>query len=208
MKRIPNRQDERGTTVAEFAMVALLFFTLIFGIIEFGRLLYTHNALADATRRGARYAVLHPGLTNAHEDAVKNEVVYGSKATYDDDGNPTSAPLISGLTTSMVEVTFEGEDLDGDPDTPASSFGSNLGTATVKIVGYSFNLSIPVIGRPVALGDYSTTLSAESAGEVPADVTASEPTPESTPEPSPAPTSEPTPEPTPEPTSEPTPAAP
>jgi hypothetical protein len=167
MRNVELRQNERGTTVAEFAMVALIFFILIFGIIEFGRLLYTHNALADATRRGARYAVLHPGITAADKTKVKNEVVYGKNGTFDDDGNPISAPLISGLTREMVDVSFEGEDLDGNPDTPPSSFGSNLGRATVKIVGYNFNLSIPVVGRPVAMPDYSTTLSAESAGEVP-----------------------------------------
>lgn len=153
-------------------MVALLFFTLVFGIIEFGRMLYTHNALADATRRGARYAVLHPGSAAA---AVKNEVVYGSNATFDVNGNPTSAPLISGLTTTMVEVTYEGEDLDNDPDTEPTSFGSNLGTATVKINGYSFNLSIPVIGRSVPMPDYATSLSAESAGQIPKDITVSTP---------------------------------
>lgn len=206
MKKIQVRKNERGTSVAEFAMVALIFFILIFGIIEFGRLLYTHNALADATRRGARYAVLHPGITDEHKTAVKNEVVYGPKATFDDDGNPTSAPLISGLTTSMVDVTFEGEDLDGDPTTAPSSFGSNLGTATVKIVGYSFNLSIPVVGRPVLLPDYLTTLSAESAGEIPKDITAPSPAPTPpTPEPSPEPTGEPTPPPDPAPTPEATP---
>jgi len=164
-----HRRGERGTSVAEFAMVAMLFFTLIFGIIEFGRMLYTHNALADATRRGARYAVLHPG-TDA--TAVKNQVVYGSNATFDKDGNPTSPPLIAGLTADMVDVTYEGEDTDGDPDTPPTSFGSNLGTATVKINGYSFNLSIPLVGRSVPMGDYATSLSAESAGEIPADITA------------------------------------
>src|SRR5215211_989915 len=112
MKMHLDRRGERGTSVAEFAMVAMLFFTLIFGIIEFGRMLYTHNALADATRRGARYAVLHPGTDAA---AVKTEVVYGSNATFDTAGNPTSPALISGLTTAMVDVTYEGEDLDGDP---------------------------------------------------------------------------------------------
>jgi hypothetical protein len=72
----------------------------------------------------------------------------------------------------MVDVAYEGEDLDGDPDTAPSSFGSNLGTATVKIQNYSFNLSIPLIGRSVPMPDYATTLSAESAGQIPADITA------------------------------------
>ena len=54
-----NRTGERGTTMAEFAIISVVFFMIIFGIIEFGRLFYIHNALTDAARRGARYAVLH-----------------------------------------------------------------------------------------------------------------------------------------------------
>ncbi len=148
-------------------MVALLFFTLIFGIIEFGRLLYTHNALTDATRRGARFAAINK---ESDKDKVINHIVYGPNATYDVDGNPMSAPLINGLTTDMVNVAHEGADLDGVPDTLESNFGSNLGSTTVQIEGYKFNLSIPVIGRELDLPTYTTTLTAESAGEVPADI--------------------------------------
>lgn len=166
MKISHHRHSERGTTVAEFAVVALIFFTLIIGIIEFGRLLYTHNALTDATRRGARYAVLHK---EADVTAVKNEVVYGANITTDLKGNITSPPLINGLTTDMVEVTYTGVDKDGDPATTDdfTAFGTNLGTATVKIKDYQFFLSIPVIGRNLTLPTYETTLTAESAGEIP-----------------------------------------
>ena len=160
MKSFDRRKTERGTTIAEFAVVALLFFTIIFGIIEFGRLLYTHNALTDATRRGARFASLHDGTSEA---AVKNEVVYGSKATYDEEGNPTSSPVINGLTTDMVQVTYLGVPLDATGET-TTNYGTNLGTATVKIDGYTFDLLIPIIGRRLTLPAYSTTLTAESAG--------------------------------------------
>ena len=173
MKTLNHRHNEKGATVAEFAVVALLFFTLIFAIIEFGRLLYTHNALTDATRRGARFAVLHPGLTDGDKQAVRNFVVYGPDVTFDGAGNPNKEPLINDLTPDMVEVDYVGVDLDGDPATPGTTnFGTNLGTATVKIENYQFNLSIPVIGRPLTLPEYSTTLTAESAGEEPADIVA------------------------------------
>lgn len=164
------RHGEKGTTVAEFAVVALVFFMIIIGIIEFGRLLYTHNALTDATRRGARFAVINKGLTTADKDKVVNHVIYGVNATYDVDGNPTSSPLINDLAPEMVKVEYEGADLDGDPDTPPSNFGSNLGTATVSIEGYQFDLLIPVVGRQLNLPTYTTTLIAESAGEVPDDI--------------------------------------
>src|SRR6185436_5393526 len=74
MSRRVSNHGERGSTMAEFAVVALVFFTMIVGIIEFGRLLYTHNALTDATRRGARYAVLHSSASTA---CVERVVVYG-----------------------------------------------------------------------------------------------------------------------------------
>ena len=169
MKSLNHRHNERGATIAELAVVALLFFTIIFGIIEFGRLIYTHNALTDATRRGARYAVLHNGLSDADKTKVKNYVCYGNdKPALDASGNPTAPLLVNGLTPDKVTVEFDGIDKDGDPATPEkTAFGSNLGTATVKIENYEFNLSIPVIGRVLTLPTYETTLTAESAGEIP-----------------------------------------
>lgn len=166
--RLSVRKNERGASVAEFAIVALTFFTLIIGIIEFGRLLYTHNALTDATRRGARYAAINK---QTDEAKVIDLVVYGPNVTYDPDtGDPTSAPLIPGLTTDMVEVDHEGADLDGVPATLESGYGTNLGTATVRIEGYQFQLLIPVVGRQLDLGTYETILTAESAGEDPDDI--------------------------------------
>lgn len=164
VKTLNHRKNERGTTIAEFAVVALLFFTILFGIIEFGRLLYTHNALTDATRKGARYASIHHGASDADHLAVKNYVVYGANATYDAKGNPTSPALIAGLTPDMVTVDFDGPDA-------KTAYGSNLGSATVSIENYQFNLSIPVIGRTLTLPTYTTTSMAESAGEEPADIT-------------------------------------
>ena len=155
------RKNERGTTIAEFAVVALIFFVIIFGIIEFGRLLYTHNALTDATRRGARFAALHK---ESEELLVKREVVYGSRGTFDVDGNPQTAPLINGLTMDMVEVGYLGKPLNEDGSL-RTNYGTNLGTATVTINDYQFDLLIPVIGRRLTLPTYSTTLTAESAGE-------------------------------------------
>ena len=153
---------ERGSTVVEVAMAAMVFFVMIFGIIEFGRLMYTHNALTDAARRGARYAVLHP----ENAPCVEEVVVYGESHIDPDTCTPTGSPLINGLTTANVAVTYTGADLDGDPDSP-NPWGTNLGTATVNIQNYNFDLSIPLIGRTINMPDYSTTLPSESAGTEP-----------------------------------------
>lgn len=150
--------NQRGSTVAEFAIVAGLFFMIIFGIIEFGRLLYTHNALTDATRRGARYAVLHA----ENVTCVQNVVIYGESNINPSTCAPNGPPLINGLTDANVVVTYQGS--------APNAYGMNIGTATVTIQQYTFNLSIPFFRQGLAMPKYTTTLTAESAGFIPDDI--------------------------------------
>ncbi len=63
MRKI-NKNKERGASLVEFSIAATVFLTVMFGVIEFGRALWTHNALADAARKGARYAVVNPQVGN------------------------------------------------------------------------------------------------------------------------------------------------
>jgi hypothetical protein len=49
----------RGQALVEFALVAPIFFLLLLGIIEAGRFIYHYQVLNDATRAGARYAIIH-----------------------------------------------------------------------------------------------------------------------------------------------------
>ena len=44
--------------MVEFAIVAVVFFMLLLGIMDFGRMLFQWNAAAEATRWGARVAVV------------------------------------------------------------------------------------------------------------------------------------------------------
>jgi Flp pilus assembly protein TadG len=165
-RRVTNK-TERGTTMAEFALIAAVFFMIIFAIIEFGRLFYTHNALTDAARRGARYAALHKEVD---VDCVKNVVVYGETHVNASTCAPTGPALINGLTTTKVSVTYQGADDDNNPSTPPTSYGSNLGTVTVSITNYMFNLSIPFARQTLTMPKYTTTLTAESAGEEPSPI--------------------------------------
>jgi len=154
MRARSNRRNERGASIAEFSVVALFFFMIIFGIIEFGRLLYIHNALTDASRRGARYAALHA----LNDPCVPNAIIYGESHINQTTCVPSGPPLINGLTSANIVVTYQG------------SFGMNIGTATVKIQNYTFNLSIPLINRTLTMPAYTTTLPAESAGVIPPDI--------------------------------------
>jgi Flp pilus assembly protein TadG len=51
-------RDENGTSVVEFAIIAPLLFVILFGIIEFGILLYDKAMLTNASREGARAGIV------------------------------------------------------------------------------------------------------------------------------------------------------
>ncbi len=50
---------QRGQAIVEFALAASVALTLIFGIIDFGRGLYTYDLVSQAARVGTRYAIVH-----------------------------------------------------------------------------------------------------------------------------------------------------
>ena len=58
-----NLRLENGAAIVEFAIIAVVFLTLLLGIMDFGRMLFTWNAAAEATRWGARVAVVCDKLT-------------------------------------------------------------------------------------------------------------------------------------------------
>ncbi len=57
------RNTTRGQAMVEFALVAPLFFLLLFGIIEAGRFIFYYETLSNATREGARYAIVNGANT-------------------------------------------------------------------------------------------------------------------------------------------------
>ena len=138
---LEKRKNERGATLVEFAIGATVFLIAMFAVIEFGRLLWTHNALGDAARRGARYAVTHKASDAA---SVKNVVVYGDPAG-------GSKPVVDNLNTGNVQVEYP-------------NFGVGAGTVSVRIDGYESKFVIPIIGTTISMPNYNTTLTGESAG--------------------------------------------
>jgi hypothetical protein len=57
--RTRRRRRSIGQALAEFALVAPIFFLLLFAIIEGGRFIFFYQALNNAARDGARYAIVH-----------------------------------------------------------------------------------------------------------------------------------------------------
>jgi Flp pilus assembly protein TadG len=152
------KSRECGSTLVEFAIGATVFLTVMFGVIEFGRALWTHNALADAARRAARYAVNQPAASPAGTktsgtnvgpsiSAIRNVAVYGDPAG-------GSKPLVTDLTPENLNIRY-------------TNFGVGSGTVAVTITNYQFKFVMPIVGTSIQMPDYNTTLTGESAGTMP-----------------------------------------
>ena len=109
-------RDEKAAATVEFAVVAGLLLTVVFGIIEFGILMFDYHILTDASREGARAGVVMrvPRVSDADIEAVVNGwaqnhmVSFGASSTLVTTVSPAEAlrtgPLFG--TELVVRVTY------------------------------------------------------------------------------------------------------
>lgn len=86
-------RERRGAAIVEFALVVPIFFTLVFGIIQFSRAYARLNALNSGLREGARKGSTLAAAAQ-HRDSVTTRVYQFSSAF----GFP--------IDTAQVAVTF------------------------------------------------------------------------------------------------------
>ena len=65
MSKISRHQNcnEAGSAVVEFALVLPILLLILFGIINFGVLLYNQSVITNASREGSRWASIHTTST-------------------------------------------------------------------------------------------------------------------------------------------------
>ncbi|MGH7779771.1 MAG: TadE/TadG family type IV pilus assembly protein [Candidatus Binataceae bacterium] len=80
-----------GQTLVEFAMVATVFFALLFGIMQMAELVFSYNTICDAAREATRAAIVHGG-SSALDSTIQQAAI-------------NAAPSLN-LTTSNVQVSF------------------------------------------------------------------------------------------------------
>jgi Flp pilus assembly protein TadG len=105
MKYSPGRRSERrGAAMVEFAMVAPLFFLLVFGVIEFGRAFMVQQILTDAARVGCRKAIVGTSNTTV-TSAVTTELQKTGIATSNASVTMTVGGSSSGSASGAVSGT-------------------------------------------------------------------------------------------------------
>jgi hypothetical protein len=90
-----SQQAQRGAAAVEFAIIALLLFTLLFGIIEFGRLFYLYNSVQEVTRHAARAAVVR-WVDNSSTSPAKVLALFGG----------ASLPAGAEITADNIDIEY------------------------------------------------------------------------------------------------------
>ena len=160
----PSLIRQQGVAAVEFAIVSLLFFTILFGILEFGRMLYLYNTMQEVTRSGARAAVVRWVDQTA---TIKSIAFFGG----------TAIPAGAEVTSADMKIEYlnkagtEASPQPLDPGDNLSACGDNTRTAEciysvrVSIVGVSYRPMVNLFNfLNIALPTSTVTMHAESMG--------------------------------------------
>jgi len=123
---------QRGVAAVEFALIASIFFTLVFGVMEMGRMLFYMNTAAEATRLGARVAV----VCDVNAAVIKTKMIN----------------MLGILTAADITISY----------TPETCTASTCKLVTVSVTKNNIQTFIPFIPLRFNLPAFSTSLPRES----------------------------------------------
>ena len=132
---------DSGALIVELALVSVLLFLLVFGVIDLGRAYSLQNRLTNAAREGAAVAQFKPGNVNTGCATGDNIV---DRATNEDSGLQ-SVPGFSVTVAKQVGSTLTPYTGCGAPSGVTVSPGDTLVVTTQA----NFNVITPVIGSLV-----------------------------------------------------------
>lgn len=142
-----NRHAQNGTTSVEFAIVALVFFTVMFALIDFSRLFWDMAAMDESTRRGARIAAVCP----VNDPYIAQVALFGG--------------LIPGLETQHINVQYL-DDAGTVVGNPAGAGYGSIKYVRVSIQNFQLRTFIPGLPSVITPPSFETTIPSESLGRV------------------------------------------
>ena len=135
MRQLIAKNKQVGSAAIEFALIAVIFFTILIGILEFGRVLFYMNSAAEATRFGARIAV----VCDMNASGIRSNMI----------------KRLSILTNNNINVDY----------VPGGCSQASCKSITVAISGVTVGTFIPFVPDSVStitLPPFSTSLPRES----------------------------------------------
>jgi Flp pilus assembly protein TadG len=126
----------RGAAAVEFAVVSALFFTVLIGVMEMGRLLWTWNAAVEATRLGARLAV----VCDMYDSSIRDRMI----------------ERLPALSATNITISYLNPPFADNTCSPAS-----CQAVRVSLTNFTHDTVIPFSPVSIPLPAFSTTLRKE-----------------------------------------------
>jgi len=123
--RLQRFSDTEGIAAVEFAIILVVFLTIVMGILEFGYDWYLRNALANASREGCRYGVMYRVDANNHWIPPS---ALPSGQTVQDVVNGYLTPILPAGTTWTTTVTGAGLNTEFDASNNANPLTVTVST--------------------------------------------------------------------------------
>lgn len=117
---------ERGQSMVENTFVLIIFFLLLFAVIDCGQVLVAHQALVERVRSSVRWGVVRPWDGTGNQ--IANLILYSQP----EEPHTTTAGYL-GLNRGNVQVTYR----------PAAPERPDDETITVAIVDYHYHFLSP-----------------------------------------------------------------
>lgn len=139
------RRGEKGQVLVEFALVSLIFFMLVFAILDFARLFESWVAVQHASRAGARYAVTGQVICDGYTDNRKACIVLKAKGgTTGLTGGGESGADVSVTCSSWQYPTYADPPATASGCSTAVSTGDQCDAIEVK-VSYTHHFVTPIL---------------------------------------------------------------
>lgn len=103
------RNRTSGATTVEFALGLIIFLMFLLGIVDFARMLFTWNAAQEATRAGARYAVVCDDTAQQALVLARMKALLPQISTVSVDWAPSgcTASTCQGVTVSITGLNYQ-----------------------------------------------------------------------------------------------------
>jgi Flp pilus assembly protein TadG len=126
-------RSQRGAALVEFALIAPLFFLIVFGLVEFAIVFAGYCSAAYASQKGVRYAIVH-GVDASGRVATDNTAIKALMSSY------LWAAQCSG---TNITITWNPDD--------------SIGSSVSVNVSLTYTIGIPYFGsNQIQVGSTST----------------------------------------------------
>ncbi len=141
-KTLPRARTDSGQTLVEFAISAIIFFLLVFAIIDFSFLYFAKLTLQNAARQGGRYAMTGQSMSShtRYESIMQTVVDHG----------------LGFATSSNTKICST---------TGGCGSGGGPGDTVTITITYPYKFITPLVAPFFTNGSYTITVSASFKNE-------------------------------------------